>query len=337
MLSMSKTFINKLKIFTVFLLFLVIGIGLYLHSQRNSKEEAIEINQVQAQTTNCDDPALYPHNWSQVQNNPQHTGYTDEVLGTTIPTRTWVYRFQPDKIHTQIQPIIYCGKVFIGTEGAHGKKPRLFAFDAYGTYSGATTAPVQWTYEVGGPIVNSVAAADGKVFFGAGDGAVYAVNVDGSLAWKKDLSPWLSFTTAPVIGDNKVFIGGRDGKMYAIPVDSTDGTPVWSYDAGSPILQTAAYDNGKVFFGTFDMHMYALNTSDGSLAWKTDQPLAGLSMKEYWPVVYDGKVIVRTESHLGDSAGGIKPGFPFAWHPTGFPWLSETIGSSTKGQLLAQE
>ncbi|PIR43164.1 hypothetical protein COV24_04330 [candidate division WWE3 bacterium CG10_big_fil_rev_8_21_14_0_10_32_10] len=296
MLSMSKTFINKLKIFTVFLLFLVIGIGLYLHSQRNSKEEAIEINQVQAQTTNCDDPALYPHNWSQVQNNPQHTGYTDEVLGTTIPTRTWVYRFQPDKIHTQIQPIIYCGKVFIGTEGAHGKKPRLFAFDAYGTYSGATTAPVQWTYEVGGPIVNSVAAADGKVFFGAGDGAV-----------------------------------------YAIPVDSSDGTPVWSYDAGSPILQTAAYDNGKVFFGTFDMHMYALNTSDGSLAWKTDQPLAGLSMKEYWPVVYDGKVIVRTESHLGDSAGGIKPGFPFAWHPTGFPWLSETIGSSTKGQLLAQE
>lgn len=283
--------------------------------------------------TSCD---TYPHNWPQVQNDPQHTGYTDEVLGTTIPTRTWVYRFQPDKIHTQIQPIVYCGKVFIGTIGANGQSPALYALDAYGTYSGDTKSPFLWKYDVGGPIVNSVAAADGKVFFGAGDGAVYAINVDGSLAWKKVLSPWLSFTTAPVIAENKVFIGGRDGKMYAIPLDSSDGTPIWSYDAGSPILQTAAYNSGKVFFGTFDMHMYALNTSNGSLAWKTSQPLAGLSMKEFWPVVYDGKVIVRTESHVQDVQGGIKPGYPFGWISNRDPWFLQTANGELKVNLLAQ-
>src|SRR3989339_1774428 len=105
MFERAKLYIKVSSVlFLLFIIILVFYISLVRH--KNIKEQKpTEINQVQAQTQDCDDSVLYPHNWSQVQNNPQHTGYTDEVLGTTIPTRTWVYRFQPDKIHSQIQPI----------------------------------------------------------------------------------------------------------------------------------------------------------------------------------------------------------------------------------------
>jgi outer membrane protein assembly factor BamB len=236
-----------------------------------------------------------PADWPQVQNNPQRTGYSSEILGTTFQVM-WTHPFQPERIFPQVQAIIYGGKVFVGTEMGN-----LYSLDAL-------TGALVWKYSVRSPILNSVAAGNGKVFFGAMDGAVYALHTDGPdanrLAWRLQLSQRLGFSTAPVYVSendqgslvNKVLIGGRDGIFYALNADT--GETIWQYSVGAPILQTAAYNNGRVYFGAMDMRVYALYTAklpptgQQRTAWRS-VVLPGMAFKDYWPVVHQGMVYVR--------------------------------------------
>lgn len=270
-----------------------------------SNPRLLTVNPVVAPTPTPTPIPTAANDWPQVQKDPQHTGYSSETLGTNIRP-AWTYAFQPDKIYPQTQAIIYQGKVFVGTEGANGQKPTLYAFDAvnpdpaiFPSYNYGT-GKVIWKFEAGGSILNSVAAYDNKVFFGSMDGAVYAVDANtGTQVWKQQLSQRLGFSTAPVIADNKVMIGGQDGHFYAL--NPNNGQVIWNYNASAPIFQTAAYDKGKVFFGTQDMYFHAVNTADGTLAWKSTR-LKGIAMKDYWPMIYQGRVIVRPWADQTDAS-----------------------------------
>ena len=258
--------------------------------------------------------------WPQVQRDPQRTGYTPEVLGTNFEV-VWTHPFQPEKIYPQVQAIVYSGKAFVGTEMGN-----MYALDAQ-------TGEEEWIYGVGAPILNSVAAGDGKVFFGAMDGAVYALDAtSGSLMWKSQLSWRLGFSTAPVLAENRVMLGGRNGVFYALEPDT--GTVLWQYDVGSPILQTAAWNNGRAFFGALNMHVYAINTADGSLAWQSEK-IPGMAFKDYWPVVYAGQVLVRPTPPTAYYPG-IKPTFPFSvWFSsdTHWNWLMQHGPAIAEGRL----
>lgn len=216
--------------------------------------------------------------WPQVQNNPARTGFYTGSLGGNFGV-TWRHAFQPEKIYPQVQAIVANGKVFVGTEMGN-----LYALNA-------TTGAQDWKFTAGGPILNSVAVDSGRVFFGAMDGAVYAIDaVTGSQQWKAQLSQFLGFSTAPVIAEGKVMIGGRNGIFYAL--NPGNGSVMWSYNAGSPILMTAAWNGGKAYFGTMDMYVHGVNTADGSQAWKSPR-IPGMAFKDYWPVVTGGMVYVR--------------------------------------------
>ena len=163
------------------------------------------------------------------------------------------------------------------------KTASMYALDA-------NDGHVVWKTPIGSPILASVAAGDNKVFFGAMDGAVYALDSStGVQVWKKQVST-KGFSTSPVFADNKVMLGGRNGVFYAL--DPANGDILWHYDTGSPILQTAAYNNGRVFFGNMSMYVYALDTSNGTLSWKSAK-LDAMAFKDYWPVVTNGKALYQ--------------------------------------------
>ena len=216
--------------------------------------------------------------WPQIQGNAQHTGYSAETLGTNFNV-VWTHPFQPEKIYPQVQAIVSGGKVFIGTEMGN-----LYALDA-------ATGVQAWKFTIGSPILGSVAVADSRVFVAAMDGAIYGVNAaTGAQLWKTQVSTRLGFSTSPVFADGKVMLGGRNGMFYAF--DPATGGKLWEFRVGAPVMQTAAASNGRVFFGGMDMIVYALNTSNGTLAWKS-QKIPQMAFKDYWPVVHQGKVIIR--------------------------------------------
>ena len=253
--------------------------------------------------------------WPQVQRDQQRTGHSTETLGTGFAV-AWTHPFQPERVYPQVQAIVHRSTVFVGTESGN-----IYALDA-------RTGSERWIFKAGGPILGSVAARNGTVFFGAMDGAVYALETpSGSLAWKRQLSR-RGFSTAPVLADDLVMLGSRDGDFFALSPDT--GDVIWSYRAGAPILQTAAADAGRVFFGAMDMHVYALQTRDGTLAWKSER-LPGTALKDYWPVVYRGKVLVIPTAGTWDP--GISPAFPFGWHDD-WNWISRNGPIVATGNLV---
>jgi hypothetical protein len=229
----------------------------------------------QAQTRTAPDVVS---DWTQVAFDPQRSGRTPEAIGSNYKV-LWVRKLQPEKIFPQVQVIIALGKVYVGTE--------MGKMHAYNALTGADA----WVYTAGGPILASAGVLNGRVYFGAMDGSVYALDcATGGLVWKSNLAGRFGFSTAPLIADGKIMLGGRNGVFYALTPDT--GAVIWQYSVGAPILQTAAWDAGKVYFGAMNMKVYALNSASGQLAWAS-APIPQMGFKDYWPVVYNNRVIIR--------------------------------------------
>ncbi|MCM8788109.1 MAG: PQQ-binding-like beta-propeller repeat protein [Candidatus Omnitrophica bacterium] len=79
-----------------------------------------------------------------------------------------------------------------------------------------------------------------------------------------------SFQVQPVAGDGKIYIGtmnfgpiNKQNKMVAI--NEITGQEVWVFSADSPILHTAAYSNGSVYFASKNGTFYKVNSGNGQL------------------------------------------------------------------------
>jgi len=221
--------------------------------------------------------------WPQRQGNPQRTGYTKDCPRPPYKL-AWKHYFPDDeeKVHPQAQPIIYQGRVFVGTRGG-----RLYCFDA-------AKGEVLWKWQgAKGPVLHTAGCDDGRVFFSCLDGFVRALDVaDGGLLWAFDGGRH-GFNTAPCLAEGKLFIGSRAGVFYCL--DQKTGKPDWQRDMGAFIFNTAAWNDHRVFFGTEDTVLHCLDARTGAELWKSNR-LYGVSFRHYHPVVSAGKVVIRSMS-----------------------------------------
>jgi outer membrane protein assembly factor BamB len=144
--------------------------------------------------------------------------------------------------------------------------------------------------------LSSPAVWHDDVYFGSGDGNVYALNAkSGALVWQFKTGDVVH--ASPAVADGIVFIGSWDSYMYAL--DAAKGTEKWRFKTGEDpdihnqvgIASSAAVMDGIVYFGCRDSHMYAVDEQSGQKKWATD-------MHGSWvitsPAVRDGKVFFAT-------------------------------------------
>ncbi|WP_239462066.1 PQQ-binding-like beta-propeller repeat protein [Occallatibacter savannae] len=137
---------------------------------------------------------------------------------------------------------------------------------------------------------------NGAVYFGSGDGNVYALDAgSGALKWKFKTGDVVH--ASPAIADGKVYIGSWDSNFYAL--DAAMGKEVWRFKTGEDpdihnqvgIQSSAAVVDGVVYFGCRDAHLYALDAKTGEKKW-------AYGTKGSWviasPAVRDGKVFFAT-------------------------------------------
>lgn len=167
-------------------------------------------------------------------------------------------------------------------------------FEAKGTHGFAPaqqTIPDAWDVYTSSPAV-----AHGRVYFGLGDGGVYAVDAkSGVLQWKYATNGVVH--ASPAVAGTTVYVGSWDGTFYAIDADS--GQLRWSFQAGTdPVLHnqvgfqsSAAVIDGTVYVGCRDAHVYALDAATGRRRW--DYPTSK-SWVNGTPAVRDGTVYVGT-------------------------------------------
>jgi len=165
------------------------------------------------------------------------------------------------------------------------------AKNLHGYPSPAQTIPDAWDVFTSSPAVVS-----GKVYFGGGDGNVYAVDArSGVLQWKFATQDVVH--ASPAVVGNTVYIGSWDGHLYAI--DAETGQQKWVFQGGQdPAIHnqvgfqsSPAVADGTVYVGSRDAHVYALDAATGRRKW--DYPTSK-SWVNGTPAVRDGIVYVGT-------------------------------------------
>jgi len=155
---------------------------------------------------------------------------------------------------------------------------------------------------------SSPVVRDGTVYFGSGDGHVYAVSAkNGALRWKFDAGDVVHAT--PVLDSARVYIGAFNGSMYAL--ERSTGKVVWRFKTvghrffpKGEVQGTAAAAGGVVFVGARDYNVYAIDAVQGYAHWNRTFPRGwALSLTAADTVLYagtsDDDVIVAFEARTG--------------------------------------
>lgn len=172
-----------------------------------------------------------------------------------------------------------------------GGERRFAAKHLHGTLPLAETMPDPFDFYLSSPVVNS-----GVVYFGSGDGNIYALNAaDGSLKWKFATGDVVH--ASPALADGTIFIGSWDSFFYAL--DAATGKEKWRFKTGEDheiynqvgIQSSAAVVDGVVYFGCRDSNFYAVDENTGKQKW-------AFNNKGSWviasPALRDGKVYFAT-------------------------------------------
>ncbi len=199
------------------------------------------------------------HPWPYVGQNTRGTRRSPYDTSHVDGTLKWMYN------HTipfsMLSPVVDSnGNVYISSS-------ILFAFNSEGERLWNFTGDLSVSSSPGlGP--------DGTVYVGGSDGVLYALNPnDGTEEWRFDAGS--KIRSSPIVGRrNTIYFGTDGGDFFAL--DGLTRTMKWNNSlppsdpedptrrdiVTSPVIE----DDGTVYFGSFDNHLYAVN--EGELIWR---------------------------------------------------------------------
>lgn len=99
------------------------------------------------------------------------------------------------------------------------------------------------------------------------------------LAWEYDLGTARVQEATPVVIDGVMYTSGNLGRVYAL--NAATGEQLWTFDPGVDMQANryaccdqanrgVAVADGKVFVGSLDGHLFALDAKTGKVAWRKD-------------------------------------------------------------------
>lgn len=172
-----------------------------------------------------------------------------------------------------------------------GGERRFEAKHIHGMEPAAETMPDPFDFYLSSPSV-----WNGSVYFGSGDGNIYALDASsGALKWKFHTGDVVH--ASPAIADGTIFIGSWDTYFYAL--EAATGKAKWRFKTGEDpdihnqigIQSSAAIADGTVYFGCRDSNLYALDARTGAKKWVYNN-------KGSWvigsPAVKEGKLYFAT-------------------------------------------
>jgi len=158
--------------------------------------------------------------------------------------------------------------------------------------------------------LSSPVVVQGAVYFGSGDGHLYAVDAaSGDLRWKFQTGDVVH--ASPAFADGVLYFGSWDSYFYA--VDAATGKEKWRFHGGEdPVLHnqvgfqsSPAVANGVVYTGCRDAQLHALDAATGKEKWHFDNALSWVISS---PAVSDGRVFFATSDsslyHVVDALTG---------------------------------
>jgi len=216
------------------------------------------------------------------------TGYFNDFGPINDQVRK-LWSFETEKRRIEASPVLYDSTLFLGSSGDH-----LYAIDI-------STGIEKWRSDTKGFFRSSAAVATNHLFIGSADQNLYTFNLDGSVKWTFETDGVVF--AAPLVVENHVYFGSIDtygysklayktdsvktkSKFYAL--DAKTGEEIWNFSPEGGLRSSPAYQNGVVYFGSWDGNMYALNANNGDLIWsfKTDDKIYSTPAVENNSVIF---------------------------------------------------
>ena len=168
---------------------------------------------------------------------------------------------------------------------------------------------VRWQFHTGAAVFSSPVVSGGTLYVGSDDHFLYALDRnDGTLKWK--FKTGARITSTPAVSAGAVYFLSYDDNFYAL--DAGTGALKWKFKTGGerryaathlhgslPVnevmpdpfdffLSSPAVWGGKVYFGSGDANIYALDVASGELKWKFKTG----DVVHASPAISDGVVLV---------------------------------------------
>ncbi len=144
--------------------------------------------------------------------------------------------------------------------------------------------------------LSSPVVANGAVYFGSGDGNLYALDAEtGDVRWKFQTGDVVH--ASPAYGAGTLYFGSWDSYFYA--VDASTGKEKWRFHGGEDPLvhnqvgfqSSPTIVDGVVYTGCRDSNLYAFDAATGAEKWHFNNQGSWVISS---PVVIKGKVVFAT-------------------------------------------
>ena len=251
------------------------------------------------------------------------------ALDRATGTRKWAFDAREPIFSS---PAVGGGAVYFGTRDGE-----FFAIDAATgrerwTFATGPLVAWPWGHESGDVYTSSPTFDQGTVFFGAGDGRVYALNAaTGKEKWHAQTDGRVR--ASPAVDASRVYVGSADGRVYAF--DRATGATKWRFETEGVKLRSGdfgfdrrtvqsspAVANGTVFVGARDGWIYAIDAEKGSEKWRFDHKVSWINTS---PAVVDGVVYAGSSDAQFVQALDAATGKELWRTKTGVTWSSPGI------------
>jgi outer membrane protein assembly factor BamB len=226
-------------------------------------------------------------------------GYSPNRLrvgpGKHQPPFQTVWRFRARQL-LEFPPAIAYGRLYFAN--AHGT---VFAISA-------KTGKRAWSRKTGRCQASSPAVDRHVVFFTflrgcsgnarSNDGLLIAYAVGtGQVRWQRRIG---QSESSPIVYHGRVYVGDWTGTVSAFVARS--GKLAWTFGSGGKVKSAIAISGNRLFFGSYDHHVYALNLGTGKLVWRgTAQDRGFLSRGTF----YGGPAVAYGRVYIGSTDGKV--------------------------------
>jgi outer membrane protein assembly factor BamB len=158
----------------------------------------------------------------------------------------------------------------------------------------ATTGPIgnpvtRWRFHAGGAVTHGVSVAGDFALFSSDDGVLHAVGLaDGAERWTfQGPAPM----NGPLVIDDRVYAADGQGFLHAF--DLADGRLLWTSDGTVQGPSELGSLGGRLYVGTEDGFVVAIDASNGTEDWRVAVSPAGQPVKA--PATASGILVAATE------------------------------------------
>ncbi|MER3444432.1 MAG: serine/threonine protein kinase, partial [Meiothermus sp.] len=120
-------------------------------------------------------------------------------------------------------------------------------------------------FPLGDEVSAPPAFGNGRLYAGAWDGKLSALELSGRVAWT--FPTRAEITAAPLLLGERIYLAGRDGFLHCI---DEKGSLVWAFQAGGNLSASPTLYRGLLFAAAEDGWLYALDPLSGHLRYKVE-------------------------------------------------------------------